>query len=811
MRQSIRNLSLALALIPASSAWAAIPDGYYDNAVGKSGSSLLTALYNIINSHTNVGYDGLYDVYPESDSRSDGTLWDMYSTKHWTWGNKQCGSYKNIGDCYNREHSVPQSWFNEASPMKADAFHVYPTDGKVNGQRSNYPYGECENGTSLGTYNGVTALGRLGSCTFSGYTGTVFEPDDEYKGDFARTYFYMATCYNNKISSWSGGVFGNGTYPGMATWCVNLFLKWHREDPVSQKELDRNEAVYKYQKNRNPYIDYPELAEHVWGTKTSTAWTGDATEQITYPADQASINLGITGVNLTLSKTITVTGNNLTSPVTVAVSGTGFSVSSTSLAASSVTGSGASLTISYLSSVAATATGTLTLTSGDACNTVTLSAQAMDGIPVGNPTNITSESFTANWVALGDATTYSISVWRDGTLLTGYPKSVTATDQAYTVTGLEPETTYTYQISSTTLQSVVKTVTTGALIPSIQFMYDGDLTNDLYQETPGTPGNSCEILLDIENVSGDITISCGAPFQVSTDKSTWGTSTTVAEEADRFYLRMNSSEAGTYTTDLYATAGSYSTDIDITTSCGTAVTWCETFDNTDDNTVSDFSSYTTDKDFTGVMCSWHFKNAGLWTTSGEAYSGTISPRFNKDGLAVEVYMTEDKTGGVGKVSFYAKKWNNSSEIASTVEVYHSANQGSTWTKYGTVTVESTEWTLFEVTVNQGGAGRVKFVRPSTSSSSVAPHAGSSRMNLDDVTITNYTHTSVESLAYHSWDAYCRDHRLVIENGDAQNRFLVYGVDGIVRYDGAAPSAPLELAPGLYIVACNDFARRVLVR
>lgn len=484
MKQIIRNISLALALTATTGAWADIPDGYYDNAVGKSGQSLLTALYNIINSHTNVGYDGLYDVYPESDSRSDGTMWDMYSTKHWVWGNKKCGNYSNIGDCYNREHSVPQSWFNEASPMKADAFHVYPTDGKVNGQRSNYPYGECENGTSLGTYNGVTALGRLGACTFSGYTGKVFEPDDEYKGDFARTYFYMATCYNNKISSWSGEVFGNGTYPGMATWCVNLFLKWHREDPVSQKELDRQEAVYKYQKNRNPYIDYPELVEHVWGTKTSTAWTGDATEQITYPADQASINLGITGVNLTLSKTITVTGNNLTSPVTVAVSGTGFSVSATSLSASTVTGSGASLTISYLSSVAATATGTLTLTSGDAVNTVTLSAQAMDGIPVGNPTNITSDSFTANWVSLGDATTYSISVWHDGTLLSGYPKSVTASDQAYTVTNLEPETTYTYQITSTTLSSVVKTVTTGALVPSIQFMYDGDLTNDLYQETP---------------------------------------------------------------------------------------------------------------------------------------------------------------------------------------------------------------------------------------------------------------------------------------------------------------------------------------
>ncbi|MDD3405699.1 MAG: endonuclease [Paludibacteraceae bacterium] len=247
--------------------FAVIPSGYYTSAEGKSADALRQALYQKITSHTNVGYDGLYNVYPTSDVTADGKVWDMYSTCTWTHGQKKCGSYDVVCDCYNREHSVPQSWFSKASPMVADAFHVYPTDGKVNGQRSNYEFGECSGGTSLGG----KALGRLGKSTFTGYTsrGTVFEPDDQYKGDFARTYFYMATCYANKCSNW-GNTFGSVS--GLSQYGVDLFLKWHRQDPVSQKELDRNEAVYAKQKNRNPFIDCPELAEHIWGTKKNVAW-----------------------------------------------------------------------------------------------------------------------------------------------------------------------------------------------------------------------------------------------------------------------------------------------------------------------------------------------------------------------------------------------------------------------------------------------------------------------------------------------------------------------------------------------------------
>lgn len=261
----MKRFLIIISLCCASYVWGAIPAGYYSTIDGKSGDAILIALYNKISSHTNVGYDGLYNVYPTSDVTADGKVWDMYSTCSWTHGTKKCGSYKKVCDCYNREHSIPASWFKDASPMYSDAFHVVPTDGYVNNQRGNHPFGEC----SGGKYLSSQATGRLGESTFSGMSGTVFEPADEYKGDFARNYFYMLTCYRNKnFTQASEGqkvfTYSNGV-AGLTSYGLALFLKWHRQDPVSQKEIDRNNAIYDKQENRNPYIDHPGLVEYIWG------------------------------------------------------------------------------------------------------------------------------------------------------------------------------------------------------------------------------------------------------------------------------------------------------------------------------------------------------------------------------------------------------------------------------------------------------------------------------------------------------------------------------------------------------------------
>lgn len=244
--------------------FAQIPSGYYSAADGYCGASLKTALYKVINAHTALSYDALWNAFKTTDKRADGKVWDMYSSStNFVFGADQAGQYSKEGDVYNREHSFPKSWFNDARPMYTDLFHLYPTDGYVNGRRSNYPFGE----TDSPTYTSNGGFSKLGPSSTPGYNGIVFEPADEYKGDFARTYFYMATCYENQIAKWSSPMLAGNAYPAYTDWAVTMLLRWAEEDPVSQKEIDRNNEVYKLQKNRNPFIDYPGLEEYIWGEK----------------------------------------------------------------------------------------------------------------------------------------------------------------------------------------------------------------------------------------------------------------------------------------------------------------------------------------------------------------------------------------------------------------------------------------------------------------------------------------------------------------------------------------------------------------
>ena len=252
--------------------WAQVPSGYYDATEGYCGASLKTAFYKIINEHTALSYDALWTAFETTDRRDDGKVWDIYSDMtNYTFGVDQAGGYKKEGDVYNREHSFPKSWFNDARPMYTDLFHLYPSDGYVNGRRSNYPFGE----TSNPSYTSHGGFSKLGPSSLSGYSGIVFEPADEYKGDLARSYFYMATCYENLIAGWNSPMLAHNAYPAYTAWAIDMLLRWAEEDPVSQKEIDRNNAVYALQHNRNPFIDFPGLEEYIWGDKMTVVFDPD--------------------------------------------------------------------------------------------------------------------------------------------------------------------------------------------------------------------------------------------------------------------------------------------------------------------------------------------------------------------------------------------------------------------------------------------------------------------------------------------------------------------------------------------------------
>lgn len=253
--------------------FAQVPAGYYNAAVGKSGAELRTALYNIIKSHTALDYSALWSAYVQTDKMPSGKVWDIYSDQpggtaayYYNFGTNQCGNYTQEGDCYNREHTVPQSWFGDSLPMKTDLFHLYPTDGWVNNKRANFPYGEVNSPTWTST-NGS----KLGPCAYPGCSGTVFEPIDAYKGDLARSYFYMTVCYMNRnLGQASESMFSGSQLVG---WAKNMLVEWHNSDPVSEKEIARNNVIYNnIQHNRNPFIDCPELVEYLFGDRQNEPW-----------------------------------------------------------------------------------------------------------------------------------------------------------------------------------------------------------------------------------------------------------------------------------------------------------------------------------------------------------------------------------------------------------------------------------------------------------------------------------------------------------------------------------------------------------
>ena len=170
--------------------------------------------------------------------------------------------------------------------MYYDLFHLYPTDTKVNNTRGNEPFGETEGSAKKNSANNFS---KYGTCTYPGYTGNVFEPNDIYKGDFARTYFYMVTCYENEITSndWNNGkthTLDGNKYPGLQEWQLNMLMEWAAKDPVDQpieKETPRNNVVYGIQGNRNPFIDYPGLEEYIWGSYMDVAFSYDNYQQPT--------------------------------------------------------------------------------------------------------------------------------------------------------------------------------------------------------------------------------------------------------------------------------------------------------------------------------------------------------------------------------------------------------------------------------------------------------------------------------------------------------------------------------------------------
>ena len=328
----MKQIYSLLLLVLFSVSFAQAPAGYYSTATG-TGYTLKTQLYNIIKDHTVIDYAGLYVTYQTSDIdnffEKDGSVLDMYSenpagTDPYNYSiaaTQRCGNYTNEGDCYNREHIIPQSVFNELSPMVSDAHFITPTDGKVNGIRSNYPHSVVVT-PSQTTLNGS----KLGTSTTAGYSGLVFEPIDEFKGDIARMYFYFATRYENTVAGYNYAMFNNTSNQVFTTAFLNQLLAWHNQDPVSAREIARNNAIYARQNNRNPFIDNPNYVTEIWkaGTvdteaptaPTNLVVTETTTNSATLTWTASTDNVGVTSYDVYVNRTLKTSVTGVTTTIT---------------------------------------------------------------------------------------------------------------------------------------------------------------------------------------------------------------------------------------------------------------------------------------------------------------------------------------------------------------------------------------------------------------------------------------------------------------------------------------------------------------
>ncbi len=400
-----------------------VPNGYYNTLNGKTGQALKDAVHELTKNRTVHAYGSLWYYFRQTDCMpTDASrVWDMYSDKSYLFTQNGTGATSGM----NREHSLPKSWWggyneNQGYYAYTDLNHLYPSDADANMAKSNYPLGEVsttkfDNGVSK---VGTPVAGQGGGCT------TVFEPDARYKGDFARTYFYMAACYQDYTWRYKY-MYTEDTWLTLTPWSIDLLLRWAREDPVSDKEKARNEAVYRCQNNRNPFIDNPELMEYIWGEKYGEVFNVDATPtydgppEIVTPTNSMQFDLGQVAIGRSTSITIPVKGHNLTNSVSLMLyryESEMFSLSVTSIdRVQANSAEGYPLTITYTPTELGQHRARLVFSDGGIVGSygITLMAECLEvpelSTPVAlEPEQVTDSTYVAVWEPVTEEVDYYI-------------------------------------------------------------------------------------------------------------------------------------------------------------------------------------------------------------------------------------------------------------------------------------------------------------------------------------------------------------------------------------------------------------------
>lgn len=411
-------------LVFSSSIFAQVPSGYYYFAQNKSKAELKTALHKhcaplrVLDYGSGAGFT--WEGFYFTDNQND-TVVDMYSNIIRTFN-----GYGSIAGMHI-EHSLPKSWWGaHVNNAYKDLFHLYPSDGVTNSTKNNFPLGEVAGTPALD--NGVSKVGDNGFG--SSYAGKCFEPADEYKGDFARSYLYVSTIYEDLAPLWNSPMMNNNTYPVWNTWSRDLFLKWHHQDPVSEKELQRNERVHNIQGNRNPFIDYPTLVSYIWGADTTAVFPFPAETEpfLISPRRGTTIDFGIILSEDQKTISFPIQGVNIASTLHVSIKNESpeFSLLANSISAAEAF-DGFDLGLRYSSSTPGSSFDTLLIAGGGLAQTLQIPIRALattDFITI-EPNQITAVGANLQWMTDPQATDYHLSVYQGdkkagGLILSGY-------------------------------------------------------------------------------------------------------------------------------------------------------------------------------------------------------------------------------------------------------------------------------------------------------------------------------------------------------------------------------------------------------
>lgn len=483
---------------------------YYSAMDGKRKEALKAAAKECVSAHQQLVYMDLpnywqySDVYPE---KYDGQTrwWEMYSNRILLIRQGQSAKSSFSANGMNREHSVPKSWWKVGSdeqytPAYSDMWNLYPSESEANMAKSNYPLGIV--GSDVSYDNGCTKVG-VPQFGYGGGAGKVFEPADEYKGDFARGFFYMATVYDDIY--WQtryNWMFTRASYPTLQPWAYEMLLEWSRQDPVSQKEILRNDAVEKSQGNRNPFVDFPMLAEYIWGKYTGEVFyvaeqgtggggqiTGDP--ELTLPVNNETLDFGEVALQTPSASWLVLKGKNFVSPISLTIGGADrdmFKLESNTISGNLINTTGEyMLPIIYTPSTAGEHKATLSIYDGGLASSIRVNLRGT-GCEVPElttphalpPADVTTTTYRACWEEVPETVDYYV-VYRTRYLADGEETDEMQADgSSLLITGRDASVAESYRVASSRLgflSGVSNTV-----------MVESSGVNDIYTEPTANIG-----------------------------------------------------------------------------------------------------------------------------------------------------------------------------------------------------------------------------------------------------------------------------------------------------------------------------------